>query len=87
MRIKILQNVVKIYFTSLCIPLIVWELLVKKKFLENIHYYYYYYYCYYYYYYYYLYFKLMQNSKILIKTNHSVDTTIVSMLLSAQKKM
>ena len=25
--------------------------------------------------------------KILIKTNHPVDTTIVSMLLSAQKKM
>ena len=42
---------------------------------------------YYYYYYYYLYFKLVQSSKILIKTNHPVDTIIVSMLLSAQKKM
>ena len=37
--------------------------------------------------YYYLYFKLVQNSKILIKTNHPVDTTIVSMPLSTQKKM
>ena len=36
MRVKILQNVVKIYFTSLYIPLIVWEFLVKKEILENI---------------------------------------------------
>ena len=33
---KILQNVVKIYFTSFYSPLIVWEFLVNKKFLENI---------------------------------------------------
>ena len=47
----------------------------------------YYYYYYYYYYCYHLYFKLVQNSKILIKANHPVDTAKFSMLLSAQKKM
>ena len=36
MRLMILQNIVKTYFTLLYIPLIIWEFLITKKIIENI---------------------------------------------------